>query len=219
MLKESIKAALKTTYANFGLGDSSLSKVAEYIGTFVSNEEDIATAIQRDDVKTIIKAIQSDTDGLRTAKLNAEKALEDYKKDHPEVVTPQSEQKITDDSKLSNLEKEINSLKESLKERDSKAETAIRVKAIREKLKSEGSENDNILDLVLTNGALKEGESEDEATSRFKSEYDSTYKKFYGNGPVPPAEGSHPSPYKKGDDDAFKAAMEAEGLIPKSETN
>ena len=91
-MKKKIEDALRTEYAGLGLGDKTISRLAEYVQGKVEKEEDIVTAVRGDDVKLIAKSIQGETDGLKRAKEAAESALEDYKAKHPEKKEEGGEQ-------------------------------------------------------------------------------------------------------------------------------
>lgn len=91
-MKKKIFDALKTEYASLGLSDNSLNRIAAFLEGSVEKEEDIATAVKRDDVKLIAKSIQGEIDGIQKAKKAAEDALADYKAKHPEEVKPKEEE-------------------------------------------------------------------------------------------------------------------------------
>lgn len=83
-MKKKIEDALKTEYASLGLSDKTISRLATYLEGSVEKEEDIATAVKRDDVVLIAKSIQGEIDGIQKAKKKAEEDLADYKAKHPE---------------------------------------------------------------------------------------------------------------------------------------
>ncbi len=83
-MKKKIEDALRTEYAGLGLSDKTIGRLADYLTGSVEKEEDIVTAVKRDDVKLIAKSIQGELDGLKRAKETAENALADYKAKHPE---------------------------------------------------------------------------------------------------------------------------------------
>ena len=84
-MKKKIEDALKTEFRELGLGDKTISRLADFVKGFVEKEEDIATAVKRDDVALIAKSIQGEIDGIKKAKDAAEAALADYKAKHPET--------------------------------------------------------------------------------------------------------------------------------------
>ena len=83
-MKKKIEDALRTEYANLGLGDKTIGRLAEYVQGKVEKEEDIAAAVKGDDVKLIAKSIQGEIDGIQKAKKKAEDDLADYKAKHPD---------------------------------------------------------------------------------------------------------------------------------------
>lgn len=87
-MKKKIEDALKTEFKELGLSDKTIGRLAEYVQGLVEKEEDIATAVKRDDVKLIAKSIQGELDGLKKAKEKAEADLADYKAKHPDKTDP-----------------------------------------------------------------------------------------------------------------------------------
>lgn len=91
-MKKKIEEALKTEFKELGLSDKTIGRLAEYVQGLVEKEEDIATAVKRDDVKLIAKSIQGELDGLKKAKEKAEADLADYKAKHPDKTDPDPDQ-------------------------------------------------------------------------------------------------------------------------------
>lgn len=87
-MKKKIEDALKTEFKELGLSDKTIGRLADYVQGLVEKEEDIATAVKRDDVKLIAKSIQGELDGLKKAKEKAEADLADYKAKHPDKTDP-----------------------------------------------------------------------------------------------------------------------------------
>ena len=85
-MKKKIEDALKTEFKELGLSDKTIGRLADYVQGLVEKEEDIATAVKRDDVKLIAKSIQGELDGLKKAKEKAEADLADYKAKHPDTT-------------------------------------------------------------------------------------------------------------------------------------
>ena len=90
-MKKKIEEALKTEFKELGLSDKTIGRLADYVQGLVEKEEDIATAVKRDDVKLIAKSIQGELDGLKKAKEKAEADLADYKAKHPDNPDPDPE--------------------------------------------------------------------------------------------------------------------------------
>src|SRR5574344_566826 len=72
-MKKKILEALKNKYKNLGLGEKAIEGAAAFLEPSIKDESDIETAIAG--VEPLLKAFQSDTDGIRTAKTAAEKRL------------------------------------------------------------------------------------------------------------------------------------------------
>ena len=72
-MKKKILEALKNKYKNLGLGEKAIEGAAAFLEPSIKEESDIETAIAG--VEPLLKAFQSDTDGIRTAKTVAEKRL------------------------------------------------------------------------------------------------------------------------------------------------
>ena len=70
-MKKKIEDALRTEYAGLGLSDKTIGRLADFLMGSVEKEEDIATAVKRDDVKLIAKSIQGEIDGIQKAKQKA----------------------------------------------------------------------------------------------------------------------------------------------------
>jgi hypothetical protein len=90
-MKKKIEDALKTEFKELGLSDKTIGRLADYVQGLIEKEEDIATAVKRDDVKLIAKSIQGELDGLKKAKEKAEADLADYKASHPDNTNPDTD--------------------------------------------------------------------------------------------------------------------------------
>lgn len=105
-MKKKIEDALRTEYAGLGLSDKTIGRLADFLTGSVEKEEDIATAVKRDDVKLIAKSIQGEIDGIQKAKKKAEDDLADYKAKHPEAsieTKPNEEKPITEQNILDRI--------------------------------------------------------------------------------------------------------------------
>lgn len=99
-MKKQIEDALRTEFSGLGLSDKTISRLADYLKGSVEKEEDIATAVKRDDVALIAKSIQGEIDGIQKAKKKAEDDLADYKAKHPEPKKEPDDPKEPDEPKL-----------------------------------------------------------------------------------------------------------------------
>ena len=72
-MKTKIIEAIRNKYKNLGLGEKAIEAAAAYLEASLKEESEIETAVAG--VEPILKAFQSDTDAIRTAKAAAEKRL------------------------------------------------------------------------------------------------------------------------------------------------
>lgn len=185
-MKDKIIAALKTTYANLGLSDKAFDGVASMIEKTIEKEEDIAAAIATPEVSALVKAIQGESDALRTKNAQMSKELESLKKQVAEPGDGDDDKNAQLLARIEAMESALKAKEDKLKAKEDKLKLETRLSAIREKLKEGGSENDNILGLVMKDASLTDDETDDAAVERLKGVYDTTYKQFYGDGAVPP---------------------------------
>lgn len=209
-MKDKIIAALKTTYANLGLSDKAFDGVASMIEKTIEKEEDIAAAIAKPEVSALVKAIQGESDALRTKNAQMSKELESLKK---QVADPKPDPDNGGDDKNAQLLARIEAMESAMKAKEGKLKLEIRLSAIREKLKEGGSENDNILGLVMKDASLTDDETDDAAVERLKGVYDTTYKQFYGDGAVPPT-GNKTGNKNEHPDQSLIDALRKSGKLP-----
>lgn len=214
-MKEKIINALKTKYANLGLGTKAFDGVAEWLvaSKTIENEDGISTTIEGEMVKNLLKAFQSESDSLRTARQKAEKDLEDYKKAHPSKDTSNEGDDPTKtlvESLVARLEATEAKLAASEKESKVKA-MASEVDRI---LVKNGATNDYIRRNVLKALEIKDGDTAEALASTLKESYDKEFKEAFGDGVLPPKGSPHVEGYKKGDYSAFAASLKADGILP-----
>lgn len=211
-MRDKIIAALKTTYANLGLSDKAFGGVASILEKTVTNEEGIAAAVAAPEIALLVKAIQGETDSLRSKNVQIAKELEELKKQTPEPTEPK------DPDVNTKLAERITALENTLLENDKKAKREARLASIKEKLVSGGSKNENILGLVLKDAALDDNETDETAVERLKKTYDSTYRQFYGDGPIPPAGGGGGAG-DKNPDKSLIDTLRKNGSLPGEDNN
>lgn len=209
-MKDKIIAALKTTYANQGLSDKAFDGVASMIEKTIEKEEDIAAAIATPEVSALVKAIQGESDALRTKNAQMSKELESLKK---QVAEPKPKPGDGGEDKNAQLLARIEAMESALKAKEDKLKLETRLSAIREKLKEGGSENDNILGLVMKDASLTDDETDDAAVERLKGVYDTTYKQFYGDGAIPPT-GNKTGNKNEHPDQSLIDALRKSGKLP-----
>ncbi|MBQ6097927.1 MAG: hypothetical protein IJK99_09290 [Bacteroidales bacterium] len=215
-MKAELLTALKTEYAKSGLSDKAFDGVASVLVKTVTKEDEIDGVVKSDETKNLIKAYQTDTDKVRTEKATLQAEFDKYKKEHPETKTPPKTEE-EDSETIKQMKAEIEALKLANKEKDEKAARAEKMASVRAKMKEQGSDNDNILDLVLDKAEFKDDESIDDIATRLKSDYDAKYTKFYGDGPRPLHHGKTVPEYTGTEDDDFADSLRSEGVLPKKD--
>lgn len=214
-MKTKLLTALKTEYAKSGLSDKAFDGVASVLVKTVTKDDEIDGVVKSDETKALIKAYQTDTDKVRTEKANLQAEFDKYKKEHPETEPPKPNE--NEDPEIKKMKEEIANLKKANEEKDKKAARAEMLATIRTKMKEQGSDNDNILDLVLDKAEWKEDETADDIATRLKTDYDAKYTKFYGDGPVPHNHKTTVPEYTGTEDDDFAETLRKEGKLPKKE--
>ena len=218
-MKEKILNALKTNYANLGLGEKAFDGVASFLEKTITDENDIVTRVKGDDVAALLKGIQGETDSLRSARTKAEKDLDAYKKAHPSAPEGEKEpgeQKDDKSDAVARLLEEIGELKKRADDRDKRERREAVVAGLRSALKSAHCDSDPILNLVLSGVEVGDNDTVESMTDRYKSAYQERYKEFYGAGAVPPLGGNgEPEPYKKGKFASVVEGLDAEGAYQK----
>lgn len=186
-MKTKILQALKTKYSSKGLSEKALDGVASILEKTVTEEGQIDAAVSEASVVNLINIYQSEADSLRNQKASAEKALADYKAAHPDKG--QADPNKPDDANakaLAELQAQIAELK---KDRDAEVAKARReqvIAGVRKSLKEGNRSVDALLDIVLANPVIAEGDTEATIAERVGKDYDAYYAKLYGNGAVPP---------------------------------
>ena len=220
---EKIKSALKTEYKGLGLGDKTIDRLASYVKGLVENEDDIATAVKRDDVKLIATSIQGEIDGIRKAKQAAEDALAKYKEKHPETDPNPNPDPAPQQMDEPEWAKKLREQQEAIAARFAREDREKALKAARltveSRLKAEiaqSSFNQGVFNSTLKGFALGEKETLDEAVARLKGDYDASYKETFGAGGAPglgtPAFGDSKSAI-----DHKNRFLEEQGLLPKQD--
>lgn len=187
-MKTKILQALKTKYSSKGLSEKALDGVASILEKTVTDESQIEAAISEAPIVNLINVYQSEADSLRNQKASAEKALADYKAAHPEQKGQNDGNKPDDANAqaLRELQAQIAELKKDREAEVAKARREQIIAGVRKSLK-EGNRNvDALLDIVLSNPVIAEGDTEATIAERVGKDYDSYYAKLYGHGAVPP---------------------------------
>ena len=218
-MKKKIIEALKTEFKELGLSDKTIDRLASYVEGLVEKEEDIATAVKRDDVKLIATSIQGEIDGLRKAKKSAEDALEEYKKSHPDKKTGKDDDNNDDDNDdddedgkdskgMKMLLEKYAELEERLNRRDKEEKDKATIASVKSALKKAGCTNETIIALIMKGFALGENEKEEDAVTRLKGEYDKSVKDLFGDGVVPFSGDGNRTPAEVSEADRIAKAKE-----------
>lgn len=216
-MREKIANALKTKYANLGLSEKAFNGVASFLEKTITDETAIESAIAESSVVNFLKDIQSEQDRLRGERSTAMRALEEYKRNHPDGGA--SADHSNDDANanaIADLQRKIEQLTAGLAEKDRLARAEGLIKGAREKMKSSGSDNDFILGITLNNAEVRDEDTIESLAARYKSVYDSNYKAAYGDGVIPPRSTPKAEGYKEGNYRPQIEALQKEGVIPKS---
>ena len=221
-MKAKILNALKTKYANLGLGDKAFDGVASFLEKTITKEEEIEGVITREDTATLLKSIQGETDSLRTKHAQAVKDFEDYKKLHPDTKPDPKKDEVKDDPNEPEWAKKLREQNEAILAAQAKREIdekdATTLASVKSALEKAGCTNAGILNLTLKGFALKENEKEEDAVKRVTEEYNANIKATFGEGVVPPAGGGTQTPDAKAAREAHNEYLRKRGLLPKEET-
>ena len=206
MFKDKIIASLKTEYKGLGLSDKTIDRIASYVEGLVENEDDIATAVKRDDVKLIATSIQGEIDGIRKAKQTAEEALEAYKKSHPDSA-PEKKDDGKEEGGNAILDA-IAALTKRLDERDARERNAATIASVKASAKADGCTDERVIRLTERLFTVKDDESEEDAAKRFKDEYDANVREYFGDSVAPYRGAGITTPVKVNDADRAAKARE-----------
>lgn len=213
-MKQRILDALKTRYSNLGLGDKALDGVASFLEKTVTDEASIDTVVAGDNVSAMLKAMQSSFDSLRGRNTELQRQLDELGRKPDPQIPPAPEPKSAESDEMAQLKARLAKMEENYGKAMAEKRNAGIVSDLRRKLKDGGSDNDAVLDLVLDRLTIGESDTADSLADKSREAYDAAYKKFYGNGVVPPAGLKQAEGYKTGMFDGEVARLMAEGKIP-----
>lgn len=216
-MRKKIAEALRNRYGNLGLTEKALDGVAGMLEKTVTEESQIQAAIEADEVSALLKSIQGEADALRTARTQAQKELEEYKKSHPETKKP--EEGSGGGEGNAELLKQLKSIQDRLDERDRREKSERTLSEVDRLMKEKGATNDFIRRMTLRDMKAGEGDTAETLAEKYKADYDRNFKEAYGNGPVPPAGGGGAGgEFKKGDYSQYVDSLRKEGLIPEKKS-
>ena len=214
-MKTKLLTALKTEYATLGLSEKAFDGVASVLVKTVTKAEEIDGVVKSDETKGLLKAFQGESDDLRRRNTELQADFDKYKKEHPETKTPPKTDEGDEETKK--LKERIEALENENKEAKQKAARTEKLASIRAKMKEQGSDNDNILDLVLEKAEFKDEDKVDDIANNLKAAYDAKYTQFYGDGPRPLHHTNQTPEYTGKEDDDFVESLRRDGKLPKKE--
>lgn len=183
MLKEQINLALGTKYASFGLSKEAVDRIASQVEKTVTKEEEIESAIATFDTMNLIaQEVQKMRDRELRARSDLQKSFDAYKQSHPE---PAKQTETKEGGEEESEPEWAKKLRERFERQDAEDKRRALLSSVTSALKAAGCNNDEILNLTLRGFELKENETESAAVERVKSDYESSIKKIFGNGPIP----------------------------------
>lgn len=204
-MKTKIAKALKTKYASKGLSDKALDGVAAFLEKTVTEESQIDAAISEASVEALLNVYQSEADALRNQKAQAEKALAEYKAAHPELgQEPPKEEKPNDQT--AEILKQLNELKARAEREDAFKRQSEMITGVRKALKDGNRGVDALLDIVLKDAVISKDDTVETLTKRYGEEYDTQYRKLYGDGAIPPFGSAFKGP-QAGDKSDFSSVV------------
>lgn len=213
-MKTKIANALKTKYANLGLGEKAFNGVATYLEKTVTNEADIESAIADDSVKFLLQSIQGETDTIRTAKAGIEKQLDELKKKYETKPV----EKNGEESETAKMLKELLAKQEAMEAKIAaeakKAHDSEIISKVHEIMKGKGATNDFVRKITLQGIEIAEGDTAESLAEKYQTAYDTNFKEAFGDG-IAPIKGSPSNQdYKKGDFKGMAEMLTAQGLLP-----
>jgi len=216
MHKEKIAVALKTKYQRFGLSNEAIDRIASAREKTVTNEEDIESAVADAETMGLIATeLQKMRDVEIQKRTDTQRAFDAYKEKNPEQDpnNPPVPPKPTEQQPEPEWAKKLRERFE--REDKEKAEREVR-DAITARLKMEGCTNGGILKSTMKGFVMNEGETEDHAVERLKSDYNNLLTEVFGDGGVPGL-GGQPFTDAKSATDHKNDFLRKQGLLPKED--
>lgn len=212
-MKEKISKELRNEYANLGLGEKAFSGVAAFLEKTGIKEEDITSRIKDEDVKSLLVAIQGESDSLRNTNTRLTKENEELK---AKTGKPEGKSDGKDDvaKAIAELQEEFKDFKDSSAQRAKTEADAQVLSKVHDIMKSKGCTNDFIRKMTLAGITVSDGDTAESLAEKYKTEYDENFKEAFGDGYIPPM-GNHSSKdYEKGAYGPEVERLRASGKIP-----
>ena len=212
-MKEKIIAALKTKYQRFGLSNEAVDRIASAREKTVTKEEDIESAIaDAETMELIANEVQKSADRERRSRSDLQKSFDDYKKLHPETKPQEKTPSDEEPEWARKLREQNEALTARLDAQDKARRQKATIATAIASAKKNGCTDERALDLTERLFSLKDDESDEDAATRFKTEYDATMKKYFGGGAVPPRGGGGAPSTEAEDEKMLEGFAESKGL-------
>lgn len=221
-MKTKIINALKTKYQRFGLSNEAVDRIASALEKTVKSDEEIVSAIaDAGTVELIANELQRSADAERRNRSDIQKSFDEYKAKHPdETPKPEPPKREDSDNEVLALLREMQTqnaeLKRRLDERDAVALTGELKSKVLAALNETERTNPAVVDGIMRTFSVKSGDTAEGLIEQYKNAYDADYKKYYGDGAVPPVGGMFPPRDNQSKDD-FKGAVQRlrdKGVLP-----
>lgn len=188
-MQKTYVSALGTKYADFGFSKEVFDRVALQRLKTINKEEEIESDVASPDVLLLLmKEMQGSNDALRTKVTQAQKELEDFKKNQPNKQTTQTTQEPESElaKQLQTLTELVTTMQTERAAEKKKAQTDAVIARVHEVMKQNGCTNDFIRNMTLKGIEVGENDTADSIAEKYKSIYDQNCKEAYGDGYVPP---------------------------------
>lgn len=221
-MKKKILDALKTKYANLGVSDSVLDRVAENLAKTVTEEDGIEAAVSSAEIVSLLKAIQGEGDRLRSEKASLAKEIEELKKQSGKAdppAKPKDDDKPDEDPVLAELKamrQEMSEMRAFRQREEKERRQSGMMASLKEMLKGDKYKCDNeaVLNLTLKGFEFSDKDTVEGVAEVKSKEYKSNYESLYGGGYVPNM-GGWADRGQSFDAKAEVARLQAEGKLPK----
>lgn len=221
-MKNKILDALKTKYANLGVSDSVLDRVAENLAKTVTEEGGIEAAVSSAEIVSLLKAIQGEGDRLRNEKASLSRELEELRKQSGKKDVPPAnpdKDKSDDDPLLAEIKamrQEMSEMRAFRQREEKERRQNAMMASLKETLKGEKYKCDNeaVLNLTLKGFEFSDKDTVEGVAEIKRQEYETNFRSLYGDGYVP-SMGGMSGGGAQFDAKAEVARLQAAGKIPK----
>lgn len=213
-MQKKYATALGTKYADFGFSKEVFDRVALQRVKTIANEDEIDGDIAKPEtLMLLMKEMQGSNDVLRTKAAQAQKELEDLKKNQPNNHTQEPESELA--KQLQDLTNLVTTMQNERAAEQKKAKADAVIAEVHAKMKSNGCTNDFIRGITLKGIEVGENDTAESLAEKYKAVYDQNCKDAFGNGYVPPR--GNGGANAEADNDAETEILQRRGLLPKSE--